>query len=122
MEEIERRRTERRYRTIKPLPTDLKRLRERAGAPKVVKFKGIAQELNGMPRSFLFYVLVSKRLLHTGRAMDFFVKSTIREMQNGKMPVHTRGQIFRDFVHDLYGSARWRKIDTLLEYDVDVPS
>jgi hypothetical protein len=108
MEEIERRREEGR--------------RRRAALPKIVWFKGIYQDLRGNPRSFYYGVSVTERLLRNGSAMYFLVHSTIRRMKfDGKMPIHRRGQVFRDFVYGLY-SADWEKIDTLLEYDVDVPT
>jgi hypothetical protein len=119
MEEIERRRSERKYRNrLPPLPENLRRLRESVGeGKKVARFYALYTDLFGNTRRVSFGVKVNKRI--PNRALAFLIRTTVGEMKNNRIPEVASGEVLSDFVHDLY-TRNWEKSRRLLDYKAGV--
>lgn len=114
MEEIDRRRSERRFR---PLPENLRRLRGVSEGRKVARFYALYTDLFGRTRRVSFGVKVNKRI--PNRALAFLIRNTLREMKDGRIPSVSQGEVLNDFVYDLY-TRNWEKSRRLLDYRAGV--
>lgn len=115
MEEIERRRSERRYRE---LPENLRQLRQGVGEGKrVARLYALYIDRFGYTRRVSFGVKVNKRIPNRGLA--FLIRNTVREMKEGRIPDVGKGEVLTDFVYDLY-TRNWENVRRLLDYKAGV--
>lgn len=122
MERIDRRRSEGKFRTKKdfrPLPENLRRLRDTGERKAMARFYALYVDQFGVTRRSSFAVKIDARLLHRPQALAFLIRATTGEMLNNKIPEHVQGEIFSDFVHDLFGKP-WRKVRHLKDYKAGV--
>lgn len=116
MEEIDRRRAERKFR---PLPENLRRLRGTVGEGQAfARFYCLYKDVNGITRRISFSVKVNRRLRQSPRGLAFLIRATVKEMLDDKVPEHFDGQLLPNFL-DLYYYP-WNRVRRVLEYKANV--
>lgn len=119
MEEIERRRIERRYRVPSPrLPDYMIRLRGISGGRRVARFYADYIDQFGYKRRISFGIKVGKKM--PNRALAFLIREVIHEMKHeDRVPAVADGEVLSSFVYDLFNRP-WRRIRRLRDYKAGV--
>lgn len=99
--------------TFRPLPSDLRGLRDRARYSEFARFYGSFDRMNWKIGRFSFQVEMSPWLSNNEKYR--LIVTTVNALRDNTIPEHEQGQVFRSF-QELFHRTKWVRVRRLRQY------
>jgi len=105
---------------LRPLPEFLKRTRYGVTDSQkwYARFYGLYDSIDGKIKRFSLQVKINRALSQNRRGLGMLMRSTVKELLDGKVPEHVQGEVFPNFI-ELFG-RNWISVKRIREYHAGV--
>ena len=82
------------------------------------RFYGLYDSIDGKIKRFSLQVKINRALSQNRRGLGMLMRSTVKELLDGKVPEHVQGEVFPNFI-ELFG-RKWINVKRIREYHAGV--